>query len=212
MDERVSRNDAAVAIAISNKPAFVLRVVVKDGKRHVLKALASGGDLEYAMHPDYGLPVKVARWRLDNFKKPVVEILDPNAIPPIPRMRKTEPREAIIVSATKLGRRQSFLLLGCFGNPPDTATSRPGIPRIEVGETWPQKPFRPLWPPFHRQAGRVFRGMSSTQPRHISLYTEISLLGIENQPYYYDRRSERMPMMAGINHTHSQRLLLRAQG
>jgi hypothetical protein len=41
--------------------------------------------------------------------------------------------------------------------------------------------------------------LSWTQPRDFSLYTEIALLGIENQPYYYERRSERMPMMAGIS-------------
>jgi hypothetical protein len=30
------------------------------------------------------------------------------------------------------------------------------------------------------------------------LYSEIALLGIEDQPYYYDKKSERMPIMAGL--------------
>lgn len=31
------------------------------------------------------------------------------------------------------------------------------------------------------------------------LYGEVALLGVEDQPFYYDRKSERMPVMAGID-------------
>jgi hypothetical protein len=36
-------------------------------------------------------------------------------------------------------------------------------------------------------------------PGDFKLYSEIALLGIEDQPFFYTKKSERMPMMAGIN-------------
>jgi hypothetical protein len=37
------------------------------------------------------------------------------------------------------------------------------------------------------------------QPGDFKLYAEVALLGVQDQPYYYERKSERMPIMAGIN-------------
>ena len=37
------------------------------------------------------------------------------------------------------------------------------------------------------------------RPGEFSLYSEIALLGIKNQPYYYENRAHRRPIMAGIN-------------
>ncbi|MBW8887134.1 MAG: hypothetical protein JF616_05170 [Fibrobacteres bacterium] len=34
--------------------------------------------------------------------------------------------------------------------------------------------------------------------KDFKLYSEIALLGVENQPFYYDKRTERMPIMMGI--------------
>lgn len=36
-------------------------------------------------------------------------------------------------------------------------------------------------------------------PGDFKIYAEWALLGVENQPFYYDHISERMPIMAGIN-------------
>lgn len=37
------------------------------------------------------------------------------------------------------------------------------------------------------------------EPGQFKAYTEIALLGVENQPFYYEKRSERMPIMMGLN-------------
>lgn len=37
------------------------------------------------------------------------------------------------------------------------------------------------------------------KPGEFSLYSEVALLGIENQPYYYENRAHRRPIMAGMN-------------
>jgi hypothetical protein len=42
-------------------------------------------------------------------------------------------------------------------------------------------------------------GAERIRKGELKLYTETALLGIENHPFYYERRSERMPMMAGLN-------------
>jgi hypothetical protein len=42
-------------------------------------------------------------------------------------------------------------------------------------------------------------GVDEIRKGDFKLYTETALLGIENQPYYYEKRSERMPMMMGLN-------------
>ncbi len=36
-------------------------------------------------------------------------------------------------------------------------------------------------------------------PEDLRIYTEIAVLGLENQPYYYEKLSERIPIMIGIN-------------
>jgi hypothetical protein len=82
VDEIVLPGDSLAAKAGLDKPIFTLRIVMKDKKRHVLQAGEAFGKFHYAKHPDYGLPVKISRWRLDNFRKTVEEILDPAAIPP----------------------------------------------------------------------------------------------------------------------------------
>ncbi len=42
-------------------------------------------------------------------------------------------------------------------------------------------------------------GSSLFRPSEFKLYTEVALLGVSNQPFYYEHRDERMPMMAGIS-------------
>jgi len=36
-------------------------------------------------------------------------------------------------------------------------------------------------------------------PRDLRLFSEVALLGVENQPFYYEDRLQRMPVMAGLN-------------
>ena len=36
-------------------------------------------------------------------------------------------------------------------------------------------------------------------PGDFKLYSEIALLGVKNQPYYYNKKSERMPIMGGLD-------------
>lgn len=36
-------------------------------------------------------------------------------------------------------------------------------------------------------------------PEDLRVYAEVAVLGWENQPYYYEKRSERIPIMAGLN-------------
>lgn len=42
-------------------------------------------------------------------------------------------------------------------------------------------------------------GMQSAVTGDFKVYSEIALLGVEDQPYYYDDKTERMPVMAGID-------------
>lgn len=42
-------------------------------------------------------------------------------------------------------------------------------------------------------------GSSAIRPSEFRLYGEMALLGVENQPFYYEHRDERMPVMAGIS-------------
>lgn len=46
--------------------------------------------------------------------------------------------------------------------------------------------------------GTLF-GMTNLKARDFSVYAEAAILGLENQPYYYERRGDRIPKMAGIN-------------
>jgi hypothetical protein len=42
-------------------------------------------------------------------------------------------------------------------------------------------------------------GSDKFQSGDFKIYSEVALLGVKDQPYYYSRKSERMPIMAGIN-------------
>jgi hypothetical protein len=44
--------------------------------------------------------------------------------------------------------------------------------------------------------GKLFDS-ESIQPGDFMLYTELALLGVKDYPYYYDKKSERMPVMVG---------------
>lgn len=41
--------------------------------------------------------------------------------------------------------------------------------------------------------------VDAIRPDDFKVYTEIALLGVEDQPFYYDDKSRRMPIMAGVN-------------
>lgn len=41
--------------------------------------------------------------------------------------------------------------------------------------------------------------IEAIKPGQFKAYTEVALLGVENQPFYYAKRSERMPVMFGLN-------------
>ena len=81
VDEFVASGDSLAGIAL-RKPAMTLRITMQDGRRHVLEAGDAAGDFHYAKHPRYGIPVKIARWRLDYFKVTVPDLLKPP--PPLP--------------------------------------------------------------------------------------------------------------------------------
>jgi hypothetical protein len=40
--------------------------------------------------------------------------------------------------------------------------------------------------------------MNASKTGDFKLYSEVALLGVENQPYYYEKRLERMPVMLGV--------------
>jgi hypothetical protein len=42
-------------------------------------------------------------------------------------------------------------------------------------------------------------GGETFSPGDFGIYSEVALLGVENQPYYYEKKSERMPIMIGLN-------------
>jgi hypothetical protein len=42
-------------------------------------------------------------------------------------------------------------------------------------------------------------GLDMIRPGELKFYTEVALLGVADQPYYYDDKMERMPMMFGVN-------------
>lgn len=39
----------------------------------------------------------------------------------------------------------------------------------------------------------------SRGPQDLRIFSEVALLGVENQPFYYENRLQRMPVMAGVN-------------
>jgi hypothetical protein len=47
--------------------------------------------------------------------------------------------------------------------------------------------------------GALFDMEKSMGKDAFKLYGEVALLGVENQPFFYEKRSERMPVMAGMN-------------
>ena len=42
-------------------------------------------------------------------------------------------------------------------------------------------------------------GVDAIKAGDLKLYVETALLGVEDQPYYYEKKSERMPVMVGVN-------------
>jgi hypothetical protein len=45
----------------------------------------------------------------------------------------------------------------------------------------------------------VLTGQAMFRPGEFKLYGEVAILGVEEQPFYYDKLSERMPIMFGMN-------------
>src|SRR5690606_35616763 len=41
-------------------------------------------------------------------------------------------------------------------------------------------------------------GLDMVRPGEFKLYSEVALLGVEDQPFYYEDKLERLPVMAGI--------------
>ena len=47
--------------------------------------------------------------------------------------------------------------------------------------------------------GKLLGAEETLGENAFKLYSEMSLLGIQNQPFFYEKKSERMPVMFGIN-------------
>jgi hypothetical protein len=45
----------------------------------------------------------------------------------------------------------------------------------------------------------MLTGLDIIRPGDFKVYSEIALLGVEDQPYYYEDKTERMPVMVGVN-------------
>lgn len=46
---------------------------------------------------------------------------------------------------------------------------------------------------------KAYLPLESLGPEDLKIFGELALLGIENQPFYYEKRTERMPVMFGVN-------------
>jgi hypothetical protein len=79
------------------------------------------------------------------------------------------------------------------GNP---AIKDPTLP-VKVLHSWTQRGIKVM-----ARAALDFGSVLPDELRgsdDLRLYTEVAVLGWENQPYYYEKRSERMPIMVGLN-------------
>lgn len=92
VEEFVGEAESKAAAAEYAKPWVQVRVTMKDGKTHVVKAGKSHGKFHYALHPSEKRPVKIAKWRFDFFRKTVSEILTP--LPQSTEAHEEEPEEA----------------------------------------------------------------------------------------------------------------------
>lgn len=77
----------------------------------------------------------------------------------------------------------------------NTVTGKPitgAIDSITMNTTPEQKAY-------YTFKGFKFMARASVGAGDFRLYSELALLGIENQPYFYENRTERMPIMLGLN-------------
>jgi hypothetical protein len=73
LDPNVNR----VAEVIRTKPALVIRISLKNGTTHTLKAGPIFEGLQYAQHPYHRNLVWVFKWRFDYFRKTPEQLADP---------------------------------------------------------------------------------------------------------------------------------------
>src|SRR5690606_20281866 len=46
---------------------------------------------------------------------------------------------------------------------------------------------------------KAYAPMPMLGPEDLKVFGEVALLGVENRPFYYEKRTERMPVMFGLN-------------
>ncbi len=73
IDEFPTQDDNTV---VTHTPDLAVKVLLKDGQEHQLKAQISGNHY-YMKHPNRSESVKLSKWRLDVFQKPLSDIFEP---------------------------------------------------------------------------------------------------------------------------------------
>jgi hypothetical protein len=80
---------------------------------------------------------------------------------------------------------------------PNVSGIDPNDPNVEVLHRWTHKGIKVM--------GRAALNLNHLlppdrrNPEDLRLFTEVAVLGWEDQPFYYEKRSERMPIMFGVN-------------
>ncbi|MDQ3000484.1 MAG: DUF4340 domain-containing protein [Fibrobacterota bacterium] len=92
VDEFVAPTDTNFAKVKLDTPTVWVKVGLKNGTVHELKASKTLGGFAYTQHPTQKDLIKLSPWRFDSFKKKPFELLD---APPAPKIDSIHPADAI---------------------------------------------------------------------------------------------------------------------
>ncbi|MDB5050252.1 MAG: hypothetical protein JWO30_3323 [Fibrobacteres bacterium] len=96
IDEFVTANDTNVAKVKLDSPAVYVKIGLKNGTVHELKAGKTISGYAYTQHPARKDLIKLSAWRFDSFKKKPFELLE---APPVAKADSAHPAEAIKIEA-----------------------------------------------------------------------------------------------------------------
>jgi hypothetical protein len=116
----------------------------------------------------------------------------------------TSPRIRSDVSADKYGNGSGYIIKNPNFNPADTTSPRdlasPGNNPEYIYDTTNFYTFRGVKVMARASADlKTFVPMPMLGSQDLKVFGEVALLGVKNYPFYYDKRTERMPVMFGFN-------------
>jgi hypothetical protein len=137
VDEFVTPQDTNVAKVRLDTPAVWVKVTLKTGTIHELKASKTLGGYAYTQHPSRKDLIKLSSWRFDAFKKKPFELLDAPRPPKADSAHKTDaahPADAIQIqpATPTMGKPQ--------GGMPAKAPAKPATPAASAPNSAPAHP------------------------------------------------------------------------